>query len=123
MIRLAIAAYALGLAWLAPAAVAADAESEDSAGNPERGRQLYMQYCRGCHGPDGRGGAHTFMPHVDTLTRRGYIELVPDEYLYTVIAEGGRAVGKSSYMPAWGPTLSDEDIRDLIAHIRTLPLY
>jgi cytochrome c553 len=33
------------------------------------------------------------------------------------------AVGKSSMMPAWEATLSEQDIKDVIAHIRTLPTY
>lgn len=85
-----------------------------------RGAKLYARYCAGCHGPDGQGGAHTFMPHVENLTRKGYIELLPDEYLATVIREGGPAVGKSSYMPAWGGTISEEDIANIVAHIRRL---
>jgi cytochrome c oxidase cbb3-type subunit 3 len=108
----------LAVLWMAPAAASAA-----EAGDPRHGRELFLKYCRGCHGADGRGAAHTFMPHVDTLTKKGYIELVPDEYLFTVIAEGGQAVGKSSYMPAWAPTLSEQDVRDLIAHIRSLPSY
>jgi mono/diheme cytochrome c family protein len=55
-------------------------------GEPAAGAGLYKQYCRGCHGVDGRGGAHTFMPHVQNLTKKEYIELVPDGYLFTVIA-------------------------------------
>lgn len=92
-------------------------------GDAERGEGLYLQYCRGCHGKDGRGGAHTFMPHVGNLTKKGYIELLADGYLYTVIAEGGAALGKSSYMPAWKTKLSEDDIKDIIAHIRALPTY
>jgi mono/diheme cytochrome c family protein len=84
---------------------------------------VYKRYCRGCHGEDGRGGAHTFMPHVANLTKKEYIELVPDGYLFTVIDEGGEAVGKNSYMPAWNSTLSVQDIKDVIAHIRSLPTY
>ena len=122
-----IVALALAALWPAPATAApagvAAAVGAGEAGDPEHGEQLFLQYCRGCHGADGRGGAHTFMPHVDTLTKKGYIDLVPDDYLFTVIAEGGQSVGKSSYMPAWGGTLSEQDIRDLIAHIRSLPLY
>ncbi len=91
-----------------------------AAPDPERGRRLYLRYCAGCHGPDGRGGAHTFMPHVENLTRKGYIELLPDDYLATVIREGGPAVGKSSYMPAWGGTIAEEDIAAIVAHIRRL---
>jgi mono/diheme cytochrome c family protein len=92
-------------------------------GDAAAGAPLYKRYCSGCHGADGRGGAHTFMPHVQTLTKKDYIELVPDGYLYMVIAEGGVAVGKNSYMPAWKSTLSEQDIKDVIAHIRALPTY
>jgi mono/diheme cytochrome c family protein len=92
-------------------------------GDVDHGADLYQQYCRGCHGEDGRGGAHTFMPHVQNLTKKDYIELVPDGYLFTVIAEGGAAVGKNSYMPAWQSTLSVQDIKDVIAYIRSLPTY
>jgi mono/diheme cytochrome c family protein len=92
-------------------------------GDPDHGATLYKRYCSGCHGADGRGGAHTFMPHVQNLTEKDYIELVPDGYLYQVIAEGGEAVGKNSYMPAWESTLSEQDIKDIIAHIRALPTY
>jgi cytochrome c553 len=92
-------------------------------GDAAKGAPLYKRYCSGCHGADGRGGAHTFMPHIDSLTRRDYIEFVPDGYLFTVIAEGGQAAGKSDMMPAWKATLSEQDIKDIIAHIRSLPTY
>ena len=66
-------------------------------GDAEKGAKLYKRYCGGCHGEDGRGGAQTFMPHIQNLTQKDYIEFLPDGYLFTVIAEGGVAVGKSSY--------------------------
>ena len=93
------------------------------AGDTANGAKLFKRYCAGCHGADGRGGAQTFMPHIENLTKKGYIDLVPDDYLFGVISEGGVSVGKSSYMPAWGKTLSEQDIRDIIAHIRSLPIY
>ena len=70
---------ALGLSWLAPGAVAAQSETDPAAverftdGDETRGAALYKRYCRGCHGEDGRGGAHTFMPHVEALTKRGLV--------------------------------------------------
>ena len=90
---------------------------------PSNGAKLYKRYCGGCHGEDGRGGAHTFMPHVANLTAKDYIEFIPDGFLFTVIAEGGVAVGKSGFMPAWRGTLSEQDIKDVITFIRTLPTY
>jgi mono/diheme cytochrome c family protein len=92
-------------------------------GDAERGAPLFKRYCAGCHGKDGQGGAHTFMPHVGSLTRKHYIEFVPDRDLFEVIDKGGAATGRNSYMPAWGSKLSDQDIKDIIAHIRSLPTY
>jgi cytochrome c553 len=109
-------ALALAVLVLCPG----EAQSEADA---VKGEKQFTQFCAGCHGRDGRGGAHTFMPHVDTLTKKGYIEQMPDEYLAFVIGEGGAAAGKSAYMPAWKSKLSDQDIQDIIAHIRSLPTY
>jgi mono/diheme cytochrome c family protein len=112
------AATALALAALALCPSGARAQS-----NVANGEKLFSQLCAGCHGRDGRGGAHTFMPHVDTLTKKGYIDQMPDEYLAYIIGEGGAAAGKSAYMPAWKSKLSEQDIQDIIAHIRSLPTY
>jgi mono/diheme cytochrome c family protein len=93
------------------------------AGEARRGEPIYQRYCSGCHGVDGQGGAKNFMPHVGTLTRKGYIDLLEDEFLARVIADGGEAWGKSAFMPAWKMTLSKQDIDDVIGYIRTFPLY
>jgi len=129
MLRLAIAML-WGLLFAAPVGLAQEQDQGDPTqverftdGDPAAGAKLYKRYCTGCHGADGRGGAQGFMPHVSNLTTKDYIELVPDGYLYQVIAEGGEAVGKNSMMPAWKPTLSEQDIKDIIAHIRALPTY
>jgi mono/diheme cytochrome c family protein len=111
----------LGLVVLAASGAQAQQDVERfTDGDAAHGSALYKRYCRGCHGVDGRGGAHTFMPHVQNLTQKDYIEQVPDGFLFTVIAEGGAAVGKSGYMPAWQGTLSEQDIKDVIAYVRTL---
>jgi mono/diheme cytochrome c family protein len=119
--------------FLAPLAICAGLQSapvigaEESAelpkGDAGKGRTLYLRYCRGCHGVDGQGDGLVFMPHVNNLTRKGYIDLLPDAYIYTAIAKGGLAIGKSSYMPAWEEALSREQILDIIAHVRALPLH
>ncbi len=119
--RLAIAVV-FGIALLGRSIAAAETEAAP-AGDAEAGAKLYKQFCGGCHGPDGRGGGHTFMPHVDRLTRKGYIDLLPDEHLVAVITDGGEAHGMSSYMPAWGVRLTPEQIRDVVAHIRRFPLH
>jgi cytochrome c553 len=106
---------------LAPAL--ADEVERFADGDPAKGAKLYKQFCRGCHGEDGRGGAQTFMPHIQNLTKQGYIDQMTDSYLFEVIAEGGAAFGKSAFMPAWKSKLSEQDIKDVVTHIRKLPTY
>lgn len=93
------------------------------AGEAKRGEPLYQRYCSGCHGADGRGGGKNFMPHVGALTKKGHTDLLDDGYLGAIITEGGPPYGKSAYMPAFKGTLSPEDIADVIAFVRTFPLY
>ncbi|MCW5625098.1 MAG: c-type cytochrome [Burkholderiales bacterium] len=91
------------------------------AADPVHGKELFDQYCVGCHGPSGQGGRKSgFMPRPQNLTKKDYIELLPDSYLFIVISQGGAAVGKSEYMPAFESTFKKEDIESLIAYIRTL---
>ena len=118
------AAIGLGAgALMATGARAQEDVERFTDGDAANGAKVYKRYCRGCHGEDGRGGAHTFQPHIQNLTQKDYIEFIPDGFLFTVIAEGGVAVGKSGYMPAWRSTLSEQDIKDVIAFIRSLPTY
>jgi len=121
----------LGAGLLAAACMTADVRSQEKSdeagsapkGDPEQGGKLYNRYCRGCHGEEGKGDALVFMPHVDNLTRKGYIENLPDSYLLLAITKGGPGIGKSTYMPAWETTLSKEQMYDIIAYIRSLPLH
>ena len=48
-------------------------------GDAEHGATLFSRYCRGCHGVDGQGDGLVFMPHVNNLTKKGYIESLPDD--------------------------------------------
>jgi mono/diheme cytochrome c family protein len=103
------------LVMLPQAALAADVA---------QGNELFQRYCAGCHGPEGRGSRKSgFMPRPKNLTMKGYTDLLPDEYLYTVISKGGAGVNKSEYMPAFEGTLSKDNIDNIIAFIRTLVLH
>lgn len=104
----------VGVSMLLPAGTAM------AGGDAKHGEAIFKQYCTGCHGPDGKGGGKGFMPHVGPLARKGYIETLPDEYLEGVISEGGEMAGKSAFMPSWKTTLSEQDIHDVVAFIRTL---
>ncbi len=49
-----------------------------------------------------------------------FMNALDDAYLAQVIRDGGASVGKSTWMAARGGTLSDADIADVIAFIRSL---
>ncbi|MCC7546645.1 MAG: cytochrome c [Burkholderiales bacterium] len=100
----------------------AGATGESAAGaDPDNGQVIYDRMCAGCHGYKGDGGeGHRggFSPHVPTLADKAYMASVPDDYLFLIIKKGGAYMGKMASMPAWEKRLSDEEIRDIVAHIR-----
>jgi cytochrome c oxidase cbb3-type subunit 3 len=94
---------------------------ENLRGNAARGSDLHLENCAECHGYDGR--AEVIVMHMDEPPKDqsdpAYMSTLTDGFLYLAICRGGEAVGRSIVMPAWGDVLSDQDIRDLIAHMRT----
>ena len=98
-------------------------EASSHARDAARGKGLFLRYCSGCHGEDGRGEAKTFRPNVGNLAVKALMNQVPDEYLFTVIKRGGAAVGKNAAMPAWQNQLGDQDVWDIVAFVRTLAQY
>jgi mono/diheme cytochrome c family protein len=92
-------------------------------GNPDHGKDIYDQLCWRCHGRLGKSDgpvSDAMNPRPRDLTDRTYMATVSDDDLLNVIKYGGAAVGKSPAMMAFKDALSDDDIGDLIAFIRTL---
>lgn len=76
-----------------------------------------------CHGLAGNGmGANiqdmSVQPrdHTDAKTMGART----DDELFKVIKEGGLAINKSVLMPPWGDTFTDNEIKDLVKHLRKL---
>lgn len=90
-------------------------------GDAAKGAQLHGQYCAECHGASGKGDV--IVMHMDTPPRDqsdpAYMKTLPDSFLYLAVCKGGEAVGRSFIMPAWGDLLSDQEIKDLVARIRS----
>lgn len=84
------------------------------------GKELFLRYCSGCHGEDGRGEAKTFRPNVANLSVKELMDQLTDDYLFAAIKNGGVAVGKNAAMPAWKSQLDDREIWDIISFVRTL---
>jgi len=87
------------------------------------GAALYARWCASCHGAQGQGDG----PNAKALpvppavhANAAAMRERPDDSLYDTIAGGGVVMGRSARMPAFGATLSREEIRALVAHIRSL---
>ena len=106
-----------------PAPPKMEVPSGSLRGDAEAGAVLYAQYCSSCHGANGKGDGPISVGLIPTPrdhTDPAYMDTLSDEYLYTVIQKGGAAVGKSPLMAPWGGVVTEEDTKDLIAHLRTL---
>jgi mono/diheme cytochrome c family protein len=97
------------------------APSGDLRGDAERGAALHMENCAECHGYDGK--AEVIVMHMDEPPRDEtdveYMKTLSDLFMYLAICKGGEQVGRSLVMPGWGDYFTDQEIRDLIAHVRT----
>jgi mono/diheme cytochrome c family protein len=111
----------------APAAEPAPPPAADTgtaaAGDAAAGAASYALFCATCHGASGDAQtpiAQALDPTPAQHNKGEYMNPLTDEHLFRVIKEGGPAVGKAPTMPPWGGTLSDDQIRDVIAFVRTL---
>jgi len=113
------------VAAVIPFVMAALATSAVEAADAVAGSKLAVERCAKCHGPGGRGdGAGLQKLDVDVKpvdwTDRGLMAKLTDDHIATIIRDGGKAVGKSKVMPTYREKLSDAQIADLVAYIRSL---
>ena len=87
------------------------------------GAALYARHCAACHGNSGAGDGWN-VPNISVTPTvhadPAAMSQRPDDTLYDGIAAGGFVLDKSPLMPAFADLLSREQIRALVAHIRTL---
>ena len=98
--------------------------SAQTAGDAKAGKQKYDTVgCTGCHGVSGKGDGPAAAALNPTKPRDftdcSIMAGESDEIIFTIIKGGGQSAGRSLTMPAWRASLSDQDIRDLIAYIRS----
>ena len=97
------------------------APSGELRGDAERGDVLHKQHCVACHGLT--GAADVVVMHMDETppdqSDPEYMNNIPDAYLYLAICKGGEGIGKSYVMSPWGDFFTDQEIRDMIAFVRT----
>jgi cytochrome c553 len=86
------------------------------------GQRLYLTHCATCHGADGRGSwrATIVLMRPGNLADPRLMDRLPDDYLFTLIKNGGATIGKPG-MPSFGYHMTDDEIRELIRYLRTIP--
>jgi mono/diheme cytochrome c family protein len=113
VILLGLGLFAAGLAWVL--------DTGQPPSGASRGQRLYLGLCATCHGVDGRGSwrATLFLIRPGNLADAGRMSEPTDQYLLDILKYGGAPLGRPG-MPAFGGSLSDDDLRALVAYVRTL---
>jgi mono/diheme cytochrome c family protein len=102
-----------------PKALAPPTQKPDAAA----GKANYDKLCASCHGATGKGDgpvASGFKPKLRDLSNARYMQGMTDDFMAKVTKMGGISVGQSPIMPAYGSSLSDQDIWNIVAYIRSL---
>lgn len=84
-------------------------------------RETFVEVCSICHGVGGKGdgpSAAGLDPRPADFTDCAVMQKQSDATLFTIIKRGGPGAGRSIVMPAWGDSLPDGQIRDLVAVVR-----
>jgi len=108
-----IGAFTGGLAWLL--------DTPRPPSGATKGQRLYLGLCATCHGPDGRGSwrAALFLVRPGNLADAAAMDRRSDNYLFDLIKHGGAPIGRPG-MPAFGSTISDDEIGEVVRYVRTL---
>ena len=81
---------------------------------------VYAQYCLACHGTTGAGDGPAAAGLPDPKPAKLSETKLDDTGLKAIISGGGASVGRSPIMAAFGPSLSAEQITQLVSYIRGL---
>jgi len=80
-----------------------------------KGRDVFAEYCIGCHGPDGRAQTDMSKKVGAADLTSDAVQQQSDSQLRTVIKDGK---GK---MPSFDQKLSDSEISSVLAYLRQVP--
>lgn len=100
---------AFSLIWVA---FVAPANAEDLS----KGEKIYKFMCAKCHGKEGKGDgpkAEKLDKKPSDYTQPGYFDKRSDDELFTIIVDGNLP------MPSFELKLSEEDIDNVLAYIKT----
>lgn len=102
---------------MAPTVWAGVSASAPQPGNAAAGAAVFNGTCVACHGSDGKG----IMPGMPDFTQSGGVLSLPTKVLEKRITDGFSDGNAPMAMPPKGnnPSLTQSDIRNVIAYLRT----
>ena len=98
------------------------AQASSSSGDPAKGQALFVSTCSACHGPEGKG----IQGLGKNMTTSQFIAGKTDDELVAFIKVGRdpsdplNTTGVAMPPKGGNPALSDEDLYDIVAFIRTI---
>lgn len=105
------------------AVLTASSAAAQSAGDSRKGQAVYVEKCVLCHGGHGEGwdwGKKVASPPVPVPDLATVAAQRSDQDLFEVIKGGGEAVGRTRFMPAFAFQLSDDEVWNVVAYVRSL---
>ena len=93
-----------------------------------QGKRIFYTQCVWCHAdstPAGPSNRSNLNPMPVLMNDGTVLNRESDDFLENVIALGGSAVSRSAMMPAYGQTLTQQEIQQVIAYTRAIaqPIY
>ena len=88
-----------------------------------QGKRVFYNNCVWCHAdatPAGPSNRSNLTPNPPLLNDGTTLNGVSDEFMQNIITLGGSAMGKSAMMSPWGQTLTQDEIRAVIAFARAI---
>ncbi len=88
-----------------------------------QGKRVFYTQCVWCHAdstPAGPSNRSNVTPNPPLMNDGTTLNGESDEYMQNIITLGGGALGKSAMMPPYGQTLSQDEIRAVIAFTRAI---
>jgi mono/diheme cytochrome c family protein len=88
-----------------------------------QGKRIFYQQCVWCHAdatPAGPSNRSNVTPAPPLMNDGATLNSESDEYFENIISLGGSALGKSAMMPPYGRTLTQGEIRAVIAYARAI---
>jgi cytochrome c oxidase cbb3-type subunit III len=88
-----------------------------------QGKRVFNNNCVWCHAsatPAGPSNRSNLTPVPPLFTDGETFNSLSDDFMRNTITLGGSAMGKSAIMPPWGQTLTQDEIRAVLAYARAV---